>query len=93
MHKTCKFYQFLFCFLGWRSTFYLDNPSESRWVKVDEDNIIYSKNKGRKIDAWVGISYYGNTSLFLYEDKMSLVNYIEILKEAIKDINIQLHSD
>ena len=27
-------------------TFYLYKPSESRWVKVDEDNIINSKNKG-----------------------------------------------
>ena len=33
-------------------TFYLDSPSGSRWVKVDEVNLIYSKNKGRKIGAW-----------------------------------------
>ena len=37
-------------------------------VKVDEVNIIYSKNKGRKIGAWAGVSYQENTSLFLYED-------------------------
>ena len=53
----------------------------SRWVKVDEDNLIYSKNKGRKIRAWTGISYQGKTSLFLYEDNMSSVNYTKILKE------------
>ena len=40
-----------------KCTFYLDNPSGSRWVKVDEDNIIYSKNKERKIDKLAGISF------------------------------------
>ena len=51
-------------FFTYECTFYLDNPSGSRWVKVDEDNIIYSKNKRRKIGTWVGISYQGKTSLF-----------------------------
>ena len=74
-------------------TLYLDNPSGSRWVKVEEDNIIYSKNKGRKIGAWAGISYQGKTSLFLYEDSMSSVNYIEILKEALEEIRSKLNSD
>ena len=63
-------------------TFYLDNSSRKRWVKVDKDNIIYSKNKGRKIGAWVGVSYQWKTSLFLYEDNLSSFNYIEILKET-----------
>ena len=49
----------------------LDNPSGSRWVKVDEDNIIYSKNKWRNIGVWAGISYLRKTLLFLYEDNMS----------------------
>ena len=43
-------------------------------LKVDEVNIIYSKNKGRKIGAWAGVSYQGNASLFIFEDKISSFN-------------------
>ena len=68
--------------------FYLYNPSGSRWAKVDENNIIYSKNKRRKIDALAGISYQGETSLFLYEDNMSSMNYIEISKKNLKKSNL-----
>ena len=31
-------------------TFYLDNPAGTRWLK-DEENIIFSKKKGRKVGA------------------------------------------
>ena len=58
-------------------------------VKVDEVNIVYSKNKGRKTGARAGVSYQGNKSLFLYENKMSSFSYIEILKEALKIYQIQ----
>ena len=84
---------FYFVFITDECTFYLDNTSGSRWIKVDEDNIIYSKNKERKIGAWVRIFYQGKTSLFLYEDNMSSANYIEILKEALEEIRFKLNND
>ena len=78
VHGTCKFNHFYSVFLTDECAFYLDNNSGIRWIKVDEDNIIYSKNKGRKIGTYAGIFYQRKTSLFLYEDNISSVNYIEI---------------
>ena len=49
VHKKFELNQFLFCFLHWRFTFYLDNLSGSRWVKADEDNLIYSKIKEERL--------------------------------------------
>ena len=73
--------------------FYLDNLSGNRWVKFDEDNIIYSKNKMKK-DSCIGkISYQGKTSLFLYIDNTSSVNYIEILKKALEEIRFKNNSN
>ena len=51
------------------------------------------KNKARKTSAWAGIFYQGKKSLFLYEDSMSSVNYIQILKEALEEIGFNLNSD
>ena len=44
---------------------YLDNPKGFLWLK-DEENIIYSKNKGRKIDALRAISVKRLEFLYLY---------------------------
>ena len=42
---------FLNVFFSDETTFYLDNPVGSLWLKETE-NIIHSKHKGRKIGAW-----------------------------------------
>ena len=83
---------FILFFFTDECTFGLDNPSGKWLVKVDEDNIIYSKNKGRKIGVWAGIFYRGKTYLFLYDDNMSSMNYIEILKETLEEIRFKLNS-
>ena len=67
-------------------TFYLNNPCGSKWVKSNQDNIIFSKNKGRKIGAWGAISSYGKTSLYLYEENFNADTYINILQEAINEM-------
>ena len=64
-------------------TFYLNNPWGSKWVK-NEDNIIFSKNKGRKIGAWEAISSYCKASLYLYEDNFNADIYLNILQEALR---------
>ena len=89
VNKTFKFIQFFFTEV-W--TLNLNNPSRSKWVKVDIGNIVYSKNKR----SWLvnGQDFYqGKTSLFLYEDNMNSMNYIEILKEALEGIKLKLNSD
>ena len=89
LNSTNFYYVF---FIG-KCIFYLDNYPGGRRVKVDEDNIIYSKNKGRNIGAREGISYQEMTSLFLYKDNMSSVNNIEKLKEVLEVIRFKLNGD
>ena len=69
-------------FFSDETTFYLDNPVGSLWLK-DEENIIYSKNKGRKIGAWAAINVKGKTSIFLYEENLNCEHYLEILIESV----------
>ena len=88
MHKTYKFYQFCYVFYTGKCIFYLDNILGSRWVKANEDIIIYSKNKETKIGVWEEVPYHGKTSLFLYENNLSSVYYIKILKR-IREIKFK----
>ena len=86
-------------FFSDEATFYLDDPVRSLWLK-DEENIIYSKNKGRKIGEWAAINMKGKTSIFLYEENLNCEHYLEILSESViemREINesdiIQLQFD
>ena len=63
---------FYYVFFADECTFYLNYPPESKWIKIDEDNIIYSKNKEIKLCICAGISNQGKTLLFLYEDNIEL---------------------
>ena len=52
------------------------------------------KIKKRKFCVWAENFFnQGKTFLFIYENNMSLVNYIEILKEALKEIKFKLSCD
>ena len=44
--------------------------------KKGEENIITSKNKGRKINVWGGINYYGKLSLHLFNENLNSERYI-----------------
>ena len=81
--NTTFFYE---VFFSDECTFYLINPCSSKWVKSNEYNIIFSKNKRRKIGAWGAISSYGKTSLYLYEENFNADTYINILQEAIHEM-------
>ena len=52
----------------------------------NEDNIIHSKNKGRKIGAWEAINSNGKASLFLYEYNLNSQNYLKIMKESVEEM-------
>ena len=58
------------------TTIYLDNPWKNRWIKKGEENIITSKNKGRKINIWGGINYYEKLSLHLFNENLNSERYI-----------------
>ena len=66
------------------TTFYLNNPAGAKWLK-DKDNFIYSKNKGRKIEAWDAINEYGKTSFYLFEENFKTEKFLKILSEALKE--------
>ena len=55
-------------------------------VKSNENIIIFSKNKRRKVGAWGAISSYGKTSLYLYEENFNADTYINILQESILEM-------
>ena len=45
------------------------------------------KNKGRKINVWGGINYYGKLSLHLFYENLNSDNYINILEDALLEMN------
>ena len=55
-------------------------------MKNEEENIIFSKSKGRKVGVWEAISYFGKTSLYLYEENFDADIYINFLKEAMLEM-------
>ena len=83
---------FLNVFFSDETTFYLDNPVGSLWLKETE-NIIHSKHKGRKIGAWAAINTKGKTSIFLYEANMNSQNYLEILNQSVDEMKEIIESD
>ena len=56
-------------------------------MKKGEENIIFSKNKGRKINVWGGINYYGKLSLHLFYENLNSNKYIKILEDALSEMN------
>ena len=44
--------------------------------KKGEENIITSKNKGRKINVWGDINYYGKLFLHLFNENLNSERYI-----------------
>ena len=54
--------------------------------KSYEDNIIFSKNKGRKVGAEGAISSYGKTTLYVYEENFNADTNINVFQEAIREM-------
>ena len=46
----------------------------------------FFKNKGRKVGVLGAISYFGKTSLYLYEENFDADIYINVMKEAMLEM-------
>ena len=54
-------------------------------MKNEEENFSL-KIKGRKVGVWEAISYFGKTSLYLYEENFDADIYINVMKEAMLEM-------